>query len=210
MARPLVRILHTLARSGGTVISRHLGCMDGVALLSEIHPLSQEEHNVKKQLQEWHGVEVAQGTFTEMVARGADAVSPRALVVRWRDYVDRIPCWFNGWAPPLCNWAKSTLHGCTVCDVAIVRDPDAIWSSMSKHWGAAGAIAEGKLRRDDFDRGYASYLAMAEAMGFIRYEDFMRDKESTMRTLCWKFGLSFDPYFQKKWQAYAKVTGEIR
>ena len=37
--KPGIRILHHMARSGGTIISRCLGCMKDVILLSEIHPL---------------------------------------------------------------------------------------------------------------------------------------------------------------------------
>lgn len=205
-----IRILHTLARSGGSVISRCLGCMDGVALLSEIHPLSQAEYGVKSQLAEWHGAEVGLGTFPEMIIKGAELVAPRALVIRWRDYVDRIPCYYNGWSAPLCNWARSALAGHDIVEAAIVRDPDPIWSSMAKHWGAAAHIAEGKLKRSDFDLGYASYLAMAERVGFVRYEDFMHDRAAMMRSLCEKLQLTFDSAFEQKWQSYVKVTGEIR
>src|SRR5918996_211348 len=35
--RSPLRLLHQMARSGGTVISRCLACMSGVALLSEVH-----------------------------------------------------------------------------------------------------------------------------------------------------------------------------
>ena len=33
-----VRVFHSLGKTGGTVVSRCLGCMEKVALLSEIHP----------------------------------------------------------------------------------------------------------------------------------------------------------------------------
>lgn len=38
MTQPRVSILHNLARSGGTILSRCLGCMERILLLSEIHP----------------------------------------------------------------------------------------------------------------------------------------------------------------------------
>ncbi len=44
-APPVVRLVHHLARSGGTLISRCLGCMSGVLLLSEIHPLGTRHFN---------------------------------------------------------------------------------------------------------------------------------------------------------------------
>jgi len=38
--KPRIRLLHQLGRSGGTLISRCLGSMQGVVLLSEIHPFT--------------------------------------------------------------------------------------------------------------------------------------------------------------------------
>lgn len=38
MSRALLRIVSNLPRPGSTLISRCLGCMEGVVLLSEIHP----------------------------------------------------------------------------------------------------------------------------------------------------------------------------
>ena len=37
-ARPILRLVHHMARSGGTLISKCLGCMSGVLLLSEPNP----------------------------------------------------------------------------------------------------------------------------------------------------------------------------
>ena len=38
MAKPIIRIIHNLARSGGTPICKCLGCMSDIVLLSEIEP----------------------------------------------------------------------------------------------------------------------------------------------------------------------------
>ena|GEM_PF-4627496 len=47
-----LRIIHQLARSGGTLLNRCLGCMPGILMLSEIHPhmgnqLDQEDEGVR-------------------------------------------------------------------------------------------------------------------------------------------------------------------
>ena len=36
--RPHIRIIHMMARSGGTIIAKCLGVMSGVVMLSEVHP----------------------------------------------------------------------------------------------------------------------------------------------------------------------------
>jgi len=38
MKKPVIRIISNLPRSGGTLLGRCVGCMDGITLLSEIHP----------------------------------------------------------------------------------------------------------------------------------------------------------------------------
>ena len=55
-SRPRIRLLHHLARSGGTVISRCLGAMDRVVLLSEIHPLGVRMFDPLYQAHAWHGL----------------------------------------------------------------------------------------------------------------------------------------------------------
>ena len=54
--RPTLRLVHHMARSGGTLISRCLGCMSGVLLLSEIHPLGTAQFNPLVQAQRWYGL----------------------------------------------------------------------------------------------------------------------------------------------------------
>jgi hypothetical protein len=54
--RPTLRLVHHMARSGGTPISRCLGCMSGVLLLSEIHPLGTARFNPLVQAQRWYGL----------------------------------------------------------------------------------------------------------------------------------------------------------
>ncbi len=44
-AKPAIRVLHQLARTGGTIISKCLGAMAGVVLLSEINPRGVETYN---------------------------------------------------------------------------------------------------------------------------------------------------------------------
>jgi len=53
--KPVIHVLHHMARSGGTIISRCLGCMNNIALLSEIHPYGYENQliNPLAQAHEW-------------------------------------------------------------------------------------------------------------------------------------------------------------
>ena len=68
-ARPMLRLVHHMARSGGTLFSRCLGCMSGVLLLSEIHPLGTAQFNPLVQAQRWYGLLSSQD-LAELRARG--------------------------------------------------------------------------------------------------------------------------------------------
>lgn len=48
-----IRVIHNMARSGGTVIGKCLGCMDRILLLSEIHPMDVRFHNPLQQACDW-------------------------------------------------------------------------------------------------------------------------------------------------------------
>ena len=48
-----IRVLHHMARAGGTLISRCLGCMRNVILLSEIHPHGAQYFNALEQAHRW-------------------------------------------------------------------------------------------------------------------------------------------------------------
>ena len=48
-----IHILHHMARTGGTVISRCLGCMNEIVLLSEIHPSGTDRFDPLDQARRW-------------------------------------------------------------------------------------------------------------------------------------------------------------
>ena len=46
-------------------------------------------------------------------------------------------------------------------------------------------------------------------MGFIRYEDFIKEPETEMRAISEKLRLHFDKTFIAKWSKFNKITGDI-
>ncbi|MGB7347677.1 MAG: hypothetical protein WBD20_25865, partial [Pirellulaceae bacterium] len=51
-----MQLIHHLARTGGTLVSRCLGSMDGVCLLSEISPAGTTQFNPLRQAADWYGL----------------------------------------------------------------------------------------------------------------------------------------------------------
>ncbi|WP_146405991.1 O-linked N-acetylglucosamine transferase family protein [Allorhodopirellula heiligendammensis] len=95
-------ILHHLARTGGTLISRCLASMDGVCLLSEINPGGTDRFNPLRQAANWYGLlaedevrEIATGDSVAFVA-AIELIAARAkerglmLVIRDWSHLDWI------------------------------------------------------------------------------------------------------------------------
>jgi len=208
-----VRIIHNLARSGGTIFARCLGCMDSVALLSEIHPLTVGIFGATQQAAEWHGLQVPPGqSFVANIGALAEAAAGagKALVLRGWDHVDLMPCPHNGWVPSMHSELFDTLAGrFEVRRLALVREPLAMWASLRRHWAKATQPQYGDVSLADFLRGYRAFAEMAYTMPLVRYEDFCADPVGTLAEVCELLDLRFDAGWPGKWRHYRKVTGDI-
>jgi hypothetical protein len=215
-ARPTLRLVHHMARSGGTLISRCLGCMSGVLLLSEIHPLGTAQFNPLVQAQRWYGLLSSQD-LAELRARGRiafvdaiDLIHRRAadagqrLVIRDWSHLD-----FTG-VPFVANPAYRLLTAEALASrfelrqVCTVRHPLDQWLSLRKL-----AVVHGKLTLDAFLAGYRRFAEQAREIGFFRYEDFAADPSATMKELCRRLEVRFDRHFTERWSSYASVTGDV-
>jgi hypothetical protein len=70
MSKEEVAIVHELPGSGGTHFCRLLGSMNTIALLSEIHPLTDAWFSPKRQAMEWHGIAVSEQLSTAQTLLG--------------------------------------------------------------------------------------------------------------------------------------------
>lgn len=208
---PTIRVLHTLARSGGTIISRCLGCMKGVALLSEIHPRSQHEYSSRRQLSEWYGIDVPDGSLADVLAAGAAklAETGRTLIVRGRDYLDHVPCEFNDWRPSHTDELGDALSHLPTRHIAILRDHSAVWASMSKHWSTSMLIASSSLSFKAFMAGHARYSLMMSHVPTYRYEAFCEYPDAMLTSMCVDLAVPFDEGWRSAWQSYTKITGDL-
>ncbi|MGI9318498.1 MAG: hypothetical protein ACR2QW_14300, partial [bacterium] len=91
--KPTIRILHNMARSGGTLVSKCLGAMDSVRLFSEIHPKANhvEYLNLTAQAHRWYGLATAkdvaaQYSFNEGLRRIHSACESEGVVTVLRDW----------------------------------------------------------------------------------------------------------------------------
>ena len=156
-ARPTVRLVHHMARSGGTLISKCLGCMPGVLLLSEIHPLGTNHFNPLVQAQRWYGLLSSQD-LTELKARGrvgfADAIElirrraeecSQRLVIRDWSHLDFTGVPFVARPAHRLLTAEALAARYELRQVCTVRHPLDQWLSLSQLAVIRGRLNSGGL-----------------------------------------------------------------
>jgi hypothetical protein len=212
--RPTLRILHHMARSGGTIISRCLGAMDRVVLLSEIHPLGTRVYNPLEQAEDWYGLltqdDIARASSTTLDF--ADAIElveqrcreqGRLLVLRDWSHIDYtgVPFTRPVYHSQLVRVLESRFR---LLRFSTVRHPLDQWLSMNRQ-----AIMRGKISPPAYLKGFRAFAQMAGETGFIRYEDFTQHPDNALRTICTELNLPFDPAWQQGWQSNVFVTGDV-
>ncbi len=211
MNKPSLRILSNLARSGGTLVSRCIGSMDDIVLLSEIHPRGTHIFNPLQQAQDWYGMlrdpgpEQAHG-FTDTIRLIAERCGQtgRKLVIRDWAHLDYIGIPFTD-TPTFGSELAETLAGqFRIIEIALVRHPADVWLST-----ASLRIMSGRLGLEPFLSGFRRYAERAARSGFVRYEDFTADPQAKMQLLCEKLQLPFDPEFIHRWPQNTRVTGDV-
>jgi hypothetical protein len=214
-AKPKIRVLHHLARSGGTLISRCLGSMQGVALFSEVHPDTMKAFDPVAQARDWHGL-VGEADVRAWSRRGGVDFLQLFVLVAFRAQQ-------AGKTPLLRDWSHIDYHGVPyarptmrphivevledrfeVVRTATVRHPiDEYLSLMNM------AIMQGvpfPLRV--YLEGCERFAEEAARIGFVRYEDFTRAPDEHLRLLCERLEIAFDASYVDRWAGYEHITGD--
>jgi protein O-GlcNAc transferase len=218
MKQPKVRILHSLSRSGATLVCRCIGCMSNIILLSEIHPLSSRRASDKGQQSfdpliqacYWHNIlspediSVKQYNYIEriqLIVRGCNN-NFKQLVIRDFTQIDFIGIPSRLEPSYYLRHAKLLSDYFDVIPFALVRHPIDMWLSQRTlpHYQS--------LAIDIFLDGYFEYAQQIQPIGFIRYEDFIEDPEKQMQIICYKLQIQFDRNFLTHWTSYDKITGD--
>lgn len=211
---PTLRILHQMARSGGTVICRCLASMRGVVLLSEIHPLGLKMFDPLRQAHEWYGlltpndlesIRSAPLNFRAAIRLIATRCSEqgRLLVIRDWSHLD-----FTG--VPFTRPAKrsrlvdAVAPDFTLLRHATVRHPLDQWLSLS-----GKPVFRQQLGPHRFLEGAARFADLADTIGFTRYEDFTRDSDAALNRICRHLEIPFDSGYRNRWADYDNMTGDV-
>jgi protein O-GlcNAc transferase len=213
-------MIHNMARSGGTLISKCLGCMRNVVLLSEMHPSGTKLFSPLQQAKNWFGLitpdDIAmlrqQGTikFMDAIILVAQRARDRGdlLVLRDWAHIDYTP---NPVKPPGYHpmlYLKLADHF-NIIRLSIARDPITQWLSLIQLPITQEGLESGAFDLGHFLFGYRKYAELCAETGFIRYEDFLLEPEKKMRELCDLLRINFDPDFISNWYDYKTISGDV-
>lgn len=218
MTQPSVAVVHQMARTGGTLVNRCLGSMDGVLVLSEVHPFD-PQHKIARQATTWFGLlneddvpwlrsvaAVDPATaFADIVVRLAERSAMRGqhLVLRDWSHLDFLGVPFVRDPPMRLSTEAALKDSCVLSQVFLVRHPLDQYASSASRPGMAPHLTPAR-----FLEAYLAFARIAAERGFQRYEDLVAEPDRELAELCRKLGLPFDPRYRARWRSYDKLTGD--
>ena len=215
-SKPVIRVLRHLARTGGTLVTKCLGSMDRVVVLSELHPKNLSVTAPMAQAVEWFGlVDKKQlsawgarkgPTFLQFVAACESSASRRkdALVLRDWSHLDYYGLPYVT-EPGMGSDLIAEVEGAYEVRVACTtRHP------VDQYLSLRTVRVIGEIDFDLFIRGNLAFAEYAREHGFVRYEDFTREPDEKLREICAMLDVEFDPGYADRWWSYEHVTGDVK
>ena len=215
--KPKIRILRHLARTGGTLITKCLGSMEKVVVLSEVHPANLSVTNPMMQAMDWFGLIDKQQvsrwrrlgganggpTMLQFVSMCETRASGRgdSLVLRDWSHLDYYGLPYTK-AEMGTGLRDSLGEAYEFVEACTVRHPVDQYRSLGK------LPVIGEIDWDLFLDGNLAFAKYAVECGFVRYEDLTRDPDGELKKLCSMLEIGFDPSYAQRWGGYEHVTGD--
>lgn len=210
-----MRIVRHMARSGGTLIGKCLGSMDGVVLLSEIHPAELRVTNPMMQAQQWFGL-IDKGDLAKWKVRPPSVLQfvnlcdsrarakGKTLVLRDWSHMDYI-------GVPYGKPGFGFALGDALEPVFDLRVSVTTRHPLDQYLSLQGLpVVANALGVDVYCTGCERFAEYAAAHGFHRYEDFTREPEQVLRAMCDELELAFDAGYAQRWFDYTTITGDTQ
>jgi hypothetical protein len=198
-AKPVLRTIHHLACTGGTVISKCLAAMPQVALISEVNPLNRhgsgfEPTNPLLQMESSYrqlSIEEIKADFLRQIRHAYEICSHDDVDLILRDHSHTDFC--TGTEPTgVCPIADYLGSSYTLQSVLTVRHPlDSYLSLLAQQWKTK--FIPNTL--EEYSRRYLAFLDRYANLPLRRYEDFCRQPEAFMQELCDLLEISYSADF---------------
>ncbi|MEM6903997.1 MAG: hypothetical protein AAF556_12235 [Pseudomonadota bacterium] len=230
--KPKLAIFHALARTGCTIFSRYLGAMDGVVLLSEIHPMGP----VVGQAQITGNSHLALNAVVQATAQGLNILDePEQLLSVGEqpnsvDIIGQVAAVAaqQSQALVLRDWSHLDWHGKPFCEptgggqlvaelathyeltrAVWARHPLACYMSLV-HSEKLAAYYRPDGMFEAYIEGWLGFIGDNPVDRLVRYEDFLPDPGGSLSKMCGYLGLTFDPNYAAKARTNRNITGDDR
>jgi hypothetical protein len=218
----MLPLIHTLGGCGGTLLSRCIGVLPQVALLSEVNPASVKFYPTFDPLYQdrtWlHLLTKADAErFSRMDLREPEnfrdliqvfydhaCASGRKLVIRDYNYAEFVGGPFRPHPPRRLMLHAALPRAIPTSSVAMIRHPVDQWSSLSKHKQPGFS-----LNPQTFCDAYAAFLRELGATPVYKYEEFIDNPQDQLRAICGDLDLPFAPSFIERFHQFDLVTGDL-
>lgn len=208
-------MIHSLARSGSTLISRCLGCIKGNTLLSEVHP-RWSHFNPLIQANQWFGLisdkelKVFKDAHTFDYGLAINLIRERCneqglkLIIRDWTHIDFTPGPYP--VKPVYHFFQYDLLKpyFQIPRIVLTRDPLDAYLSLANVPDQTNT-----LHLESYMEGFRSFASQAVSVGFVRFEDFCDTPERTLQKMCSSLHINYDKEFLHHWETYTRITGDI-
>lgn len=210
-----MRTIHHLACTGGTLISKCIAALPNVQLLSEIDPLSTLQHSNKPMfgptdlIKQWRQGSrgASKDDIIELFLAEMKAIMNLSMCVGQNVVIrDHSHSHFNSGTeiPQRPNLRNILQRAFDVRSVVTVRHPADSYASLVKNgWHK-------HFQPSDFEEYCKRYLIFIENYSdcfLIKYEDFVKEPQSTVKKIADELMLTYDESFQLTFSA-VKLTGD--
>lgn len=206
-----IRTIHHLACTGGTVISKCLAAMPGVALISEVNPLNRFGHifeptNPMLLLERSHRkltTEEIKRDFLSQMGQVLDICHKDSVSLVIRDHSHTDFCTGDEQAniTPIHDFLG---EGYDLISILTVRHPlDSYLGLYEQKWHKQFSPST----LDEYSRRYHGFLDRYRSLPVRRYEDFCIDPQAFMEDLCSLLRLQYSPVFLERF-GEIKLSGD--
>jgi hypothetical protein len=200
--KPLIRTIHHLACTGGTVISKCVAAMPHVALLSEVNPLNRfgadfEPTNPLLMLERSHrqlAMEEIRDDFQHQIAQAVKICVEDCVDLVIRDHSHTDFCMGENAAAltPICDFLGEDYE---LLSAVTVRHPlDSYLGLVAQGWETQFSPSS----LEEYASRYLCFLDRYRNLPVFRYEDFSLNPAAFMVGLCSSLELVYDPGFEQR------------
>ena len=213
--KPLIRVIHHLACSGGTLISKCISALPGTFLLSEVHPnttihlgaatprFCPSDTTILARYANIPNIEtLAKNIFRSNVDIINEHLNSLGGILVLREHSHSDYC-IGKHVPPRSTLISLLEEKYEVLSLVTVRNPIDCYLSMRQN----GWLHFEPSTFDEYCKRYMSFLKQFSSENIVKYEDFINEPDTQLAKMAHILQLPYTDTFKETFSIF-KVTGD--